>query len=129
MSVVKAPPRKDIWLVWAQYGQLGGARTIPRARLWILAESQTDLDCPLTATIAWNHPSTGAVVYEDLGEIRKVVINSRIAEVHLPTGSIVTLTIAPCVCGAGAVGQAPPEEGRISLQYVTMAGRSRLRVT
>jgi hypothetical protein len=127
MSVVSAPPRKDIWLVWGQYGMVGGARVHPRSRLWLLTDEPTVADGNLTCRIAWNHPVSGYPEYEDLGPVRSARVHgSKSAEVYLESGEMITFNVAPCVCGAGAVGQAAPEEGRISLQYVTTSGRSRL---
>ncbi len=127
MSVVNAPRRKDIWLIWAQYGMVGGARVYPRARLWLLTDDPGDPDGEIHCRIAWNHPTTGYPQYEDLGTIASARVHgSKSAEVYLESGEMVTFNVAPCVCGAGAVGQAMPEEGRISVQYVTTQGRTRL---
>ena len=38
----------------------------------------------------------------------------------------VSMVAAPCVCGAGSVGNALPDEGRISLHYVNPYNRPRL---
>ena len=39
---------------------------------------------------------------------------------------VITFITAPCVCGAGSVGNALPDEGRISLNYVNPYTRTRL---
>lgn len=128
MSVVNAPPRKDVYLIWGQYGALGGARVQPRARLWLLTDDINDRAATITCRIAYNHPTTGAVEYEDLGEITQARIapNARSATVWLQSGPSVNLVVAPCVCGAGAVGNALPDPGRISLNYVNPYERPRI---
>jgi hypothetical protein len=74
-----------------------------------------------------NHPTTGVVEYEDLGVLAQGRIRpNNSAEFHLTDGQIVTFTAAPCVCGAGAVGNALPEEGRITLTYVNIYDRPKL---
>lgn len=130
MSAVNAPPRKDVYLIWGSYGAVGGARVHPRARLWLLTGGDlNNMNEPILCRIAWNHPTTGAVVYEDLGEVAAARIrpNATSAEVHLAGGGPpVTFVTAPCVCGAGAVGNAAPDEGRISLNYVNPYDRPRI---
>jgi hypothetical protein len=126
MGVISAPPRKDIYCLWGQYGMIGGADVHPRARMWLLTESaDPHPDLPIFLRIAWN-TTTGAVEYADLGQIAQATVRDRSAEVHLPDGRVYTLAIAPCVCGAGAVGNALPEEGRISLANVNPYGRTKL---
>jgi hypothetical protein len=127
MSVATAPARKPIFLVWGGYGALGGARVHPRGRIWLLTDEHDNVASPLTCRIAWNHPATGCVEYEDLGEIRnaRVRANQKSAEV-LTSAGVLTFIAAPCVCGAGSVGNALPDEGRISLTYVNPYNRSRL---
>jgi hypothetical protein len=130
VSVISAPPRKNIFLIWGQYGTIGGARIQPRGRLWLLTDELSDVSSRLFARIAWNHPQTGQVVYEDLGDVASArITGSARAEVFLESGQTITFVTAPCVCGAGSVGQAAPEEGRISLQYVNPYGRPRLTLS
>lgn len=129
MSVVSAPPRKDIYMLWGQYGAIGGARVYPRGRLWLLTNEPFDENAAVLCRIAWNHPNTGCVVYEDLGEIAQARIrpNAASAEVWLTSGGpAVTFITAPCVCGAGSVGNALPDEGRISLNYINPYNRPRI---
>ena len=130
MSVASAPPRKDIYLLWGQYGAIGGLRVHPRGRLWLLTSGDVnDPDATITCKIAWNHPSTGCVEYEDLGPVAQVRIrpNGTSAEVWLASGGqAVTFVTAPCVCGAGSVGNAMPDEGRVSLTYVNPYNRPRI---
>lgn len=127
MGVVSAPTRKDIYVLWNQYGAVGGARVRPRARIWLLVESaEQDPDMPINVRIAWNSP-TGAVEYEDLGEISQARIRpNNSAEIHLATGDVVTFNAAPCVCGAGAVGNALPEDGRLTITYANPYDRTKL---
>jgi hypothetical protein len=129
-GVISAPPRKSVFLVWANYGSITGARSVPRGRLWILTDDPNDLDSTMWLRIAWNHPVSGQVEYEDLGEIAiaRVRNGGKLAEVQTVDGTRLSMVVAPCVCGAGAVGNAPPDEGRISLQYVNPYGRARLQV-
>ena len=132
MSVISAPPRKDVYLLWGQYGSIGGARVHPRGRLWLLTTGHADLDSPITCRIAWNHAVSGCVEYEDLGEVASARIgpNAKWAEVRLAAGGgPITLAVAPCVCGAGSVGNAMPDEGRISLSYVNPYNRPGLTFT
>lgn len=132
MSAVNAPPRKDVYLLWGQFGSIGGARVHPRGRLWLLTGGDIDnVDEPVLCRIAWNDPTTGVVVYEDLGEVAQARIrpNSTSAEVWTKAGDTVTFVTAPCVCGAGAVGNALPDEGRISLNYVNPYNRPRIAFT
>ena len=128
MSVISAPPRKDVYVVWGNYGALSGAVTHPRARMWLLTDdSSENPNSTIFVRVAWNHPQSGQVVYEDLGEIAQAKLRSSgSSEVHLLDGRPVSLVAAPCVCGAGAVGNAMPEEGRISLTYVNPYGHTRL---
>ena len=126
MSVISAPPRKDVYLLWGQYGAVGGGWAHPRGRLWLLTDHHDNVDSPIICRIAWNHPSTGCVEYADLGEIAHATIRSRSAEVRLASSGVVTLAIAPCVCGAGSVGNAMPDPGRITLNYVNPYNRSKL---
>jgi hypothetical protein len=127
MSVINAPPRQAVYLLWGQYGAIGGARVHPRGRMWLLTDQHDDVNSPITCRIAWNHPTTGCVQYEDLGEINHARFrnNARSAEVSTPVG-LVTMVAAPCVCGAGSVGQALPDDGRITLTYVNPYNRARL---
>jgi hypothetical protein len=131
MSVISAPPRKEVYVLYGQYGAVSGAVTHPRARLWLLTnDAADDPDAVIFARIAYNHPQSGAVVYQDLGEIAQGKLRGNGgAEVHLVDGRPVSMVPAPCVCGAGAVGSAMPEAGRISLNYVNPYGRSRLLFT
>lgn len=127
MSVMSAPPRKDVYLLWGSYGALSGARVSPRGRLWLLTDQHNDPESEITCRVAWNNPTTGLVDYEDLGVVSSARIRSgeKLAEVYTSAG-LISLVVAPCVCGAGAVGNALPEEGRISLSYVNPYGRARL---
>lgn len=127
MSVATAPPRKDIYLLWGQYGSISGARVRPRGRLWLLTDQHDDLESMIDCRIAWNNPSTGMVEYEDLGPVTSARIrsNQKSAEIYTSVG-LITLVVAPCVCGAGAVGNAMPEDGRIALTYVNPYNRARL---
>lgn len=128
MSVATAPPRKDVYLLWGNYGAITGVRSHPRGRLWLLTDQHDDVDSAVICRIAWNHPTTGCVVYEDLGEVAQARIrpNSKLAEVWLTAGGSVSMVVAPCVCGAGSVGNALPDEGRISLNYVNPYNRPKL---
>ena len=127
LSIASAPPRKDIYLIWGQFGMIGGARILG-GRLWQLADG-ADPDAGIICRIAWNSPVSGQVVYEDLGVVSSARIrNNQTAEVYSDAG-FVTMVAAPCVCGAGSVGQAGPDEGRISLTYVNPHGRPGLTVT
>ena len=127
MSVMSAPPRQAVYLLWGQYGSIGGVRVYPRGRMWLLTDHHDDVTSPIFCRIAWNHPVTGCVAYEDLGEISHARLrnNARTAEVSTSVG-VVTMVAAPCVCGAGSVGQALPDEGRITLNYVNPYNRARL---
>jgi hypothetical protein len=128
MTVVKAAPRQAVYMLWAGYGTISGARSYPRGRLWLLTTS-VEPDADVICRIAWNHPSTGRVEYEDLGSVAKATTRGqRSAEVYLASNEVVTFVTAPCVCGAGAVGNALPAPGRVSLQYVNPNGRARLTV-
>jgi hypothetical protein len=128
MGVISAPARKDIFVMWEQYGAIGNARIQPRGRIWLLTDTNSpDPDIEITCRIAWNHPSTGAVQYEDLGPISQARIRpNNSAEIWLQSGEILTFVAAPCVCGAGAVGQALPEDGRISMTYVNIYDRTKV---
>lgn len=127
MSVVNAPPRKDVYLIWGQFGALGGRRVHSQGRLWLLTDDVRDQQAPVRCRIAWNDPMTGNVVYEDLGDVDLARIRTHSAEVHLASGGQpITLVIASCVCGAGAVGNALPDPGRISLNYVNPYDRPRI---
>jgi len=114
-------------MLWGSYGNLTGNRNTPRARLWLLTDGP-EPGAPLTCRIAWNHPTTGQVEYEDLGPVTHAQIKTTSAEIHLASGLFVGLLIAPCVCGAGAVANAAPQEGRISLTYINPYGRSDVRI-
>jgi len=122
VSFLSSPPRTTVFMMWGSYGNLTGNRTTPRARLWLLADGQEPTS-PVRCRTAWNNPNTGQVMYEDLGEIAQARIKATSAEIHLKSGLFVGLLIAPCVCGAGAVANAAPQEGRISLTYVNPYGR------
>lgn len=128
MSVMSAPPRRDVYLLWGEYGVLGGTYSQARARLWLLTDDPTDRsDITIVARAAWNHPTTGAVVYKELGEVTQALIRpTGSMEVHLSDGKIATLAKAPCVCGAGSVGAAMPDSGRISLNHVNPYNRDRI---
>jgi hypothetical protein len=126
MSVASAPPRKPVFLVWGSYGAISGSRSHPRARLWLLTDEHDNVESPVLCRIAWNSPISGCVEYEDLGEVTHARIrDQRLAEVWTSSGQV-SLVIAPCVCGAGSVGNALPDEGRISLNYVNPYNRPRL---
>jgi len=127
MSMLSAPQRTPVYMVWGSYGNLSGNRNTPRSRMWLLADGP-NLDDRLFCRVAWNHPATGRVEYEDLGDVAYAQIRATSAEVHLTSGLFVGLVIAPCVCGAGAVANAAPQEGRITLQYVNPYGRSNVRI-
>ena len=118
MSVMSAPPRMEVYILWGNYGATGGAVVQSRSRLWILTDGLSP-DDRMWARVAWNHPTTGQVVYEDVGEVVQATLRQNgNAEVHVAGGKVLTFLAAPCVCGAGAVGAAMPEAGRISLNYV-----------
>ena len=119
--MVKAPPRREALIGWMGYGSIGGARSHSRGRLWVLAESAT-AETGLSALIGWNHPSTGRVVYEDLGPVVGLRLHNRWAEVTLLDGAKVALTVASCVCGAGAIGYAGPGEDNPRVAHVALHG-------
>jgi hypothetical protein len=126
-GVMKAPPRTDIYVLWGNYGALSGAETHPRGRLWILAEHGGP-DAGLLCRIAWNR-KTGGVEYQDLGPVTAVVIKRNVhAEVTLASGARINLVAAPCVCGAGAVGNAMPAEGRLSVHSLNLHARPEVRL-
>ena len=65
--------------------------------------------------------------YEDLGDVAQARIKGAArAEIALMSGLVLTFVTAPCVCGGGAVGNAAPKDGRISLQYVNAYNRPRV---
>jgi hypothetical protein len=100
---------------------LSGVAAQPRGRLWVLADSAA-LDAPMIARIAWNR-RTGGVEFQDLGAVTEVKVRSRHTEVALAAGGKINLVQAPCVCGAGAVGNALPYEGRLSINNVSLYDR------
>ena len=104
-----------------------GARSHPRGRLWLLTGEHDNVESPIICRIAWNHPISGCVEYEDLGQVAlaRIRSNQKLAEVWTDVGQV-SLVVAPCVCGAGSVGNALPDEGRISLNYVNPYNRPRL---
>lgn len=114
-----------MFLLWGSYGAISGARSHPRGRLWLLTDEHDNVESPILCRLAWNHPMTGVVEYEDLGEVAHARIKAKLAEVWTPAGQV-SLVVAPCVCGAGSVGNALPDEGRISLNYVNPYNRPRL---
>lgn len=121
-SMVKAPPRREALIGWMGYGSITGARSYPRGRLWVLAESATPATA-LSAMIAWNHPHTGRATYEDLGAVTSMRIHAeRWVEVTLVDGSKVGMVVASCVCGAGAVGYAPPGEDNPRVAHISLHG-------
>jgi len=127
-GVMSAPPRKPVFLVWGKYVQISGARSHPRGRIWLLADNE-ETEAPIRALIAWNNPTTGRAEYEDLGEIVHANIRSKSAEITLSGSRVITTIEHPCVCGAGAVGNAgpsDPEEGPITLTYVNPYHRQRI---
>lgn len=126
MSVISAPPRKDVFLLWGNFGAIGGSRVYPRGRLWLLTDEHANLDSPVTCRIAWNSPVTGCVEYEDLGDVASATIRAKSADVRLSSGVAVNIVVASCVCGAGAVGNAMPDEGRIAMSYVNPYNRPKL---
>lgn len=129
MGVLNAPPREDVFILWAQYGALGGAIVQPRARMWLTTDTNIpDPDIPIHCIVAWNSPS-GAVIYETHEIAAARIRPNNTAEVHLADGRVLTFITAPCVCGAGAVGNAMPQVGRISLTYVNPYDRTRLTFT
>lgn len=128
MSVISAPPRKPVFLVWGAYVAISGARLHTRGRVWLLADSP-ELDARLSALIAWNDATTGRVEYEDLGEIVHANIHTkRTSEIQLVSGEVLWTVEHPCVCGAGGVGNASPDPGRITLTYVNPYNRERVTI-
>lgn len=120
--MVKAPPRPEVLIGWMGYGSLTGARQFSRGRLWIIAAS-ADEGAELSARIAWNHPSTGQVVHEDLGPLSALHLRGDAwAEAHLLNGQRVAIVTAPCVCGAGSVGYASPGPENPRVAYVSLLG-------
>ena len=126
MSVASAPPRTAVYLLWGQYGAISGGRSYPRGRMWLLTDEHDNVDSPITCRIAWNNPATGCVEYEDLGRVAAARLrsNQKSAEVWLESGgTALTFVAAPCVCGAGSVGNALPDQGRITITYVNPYNR------
>lgn len=125
-SILNAPASTEVFCVWAGYGAVQGFRSFSRGRLWLLAES-ADPDAALFARVAWNDQTTGQVVYDDVGPVATARIRGgKWADLSMVNGRKLTQTVAPCVCGAGAVGYAGPMEGR---HYVTaLNARSHNRI-
>jgi hypothetical protein len=112
-----APPRTDIYVLYAQYGTVNGAITSPKARIWLIAES-ADSDARMKIIVARNDP-TGHVEYADLGYVTAADIQgTRVISATLADGRNIMLMTAPCVCGAGAVGYAGPTTERHNLQFI-----------
>jgi hypothetical protein len=127
-GVMSAPPRKQVFIVWGSFGTLSGAVSQPRGRLWILADGP-ELDATMTARAAWNNPRTGGVEYADLGPVADVTVrHGNHVAARLASGGTINLVSAPCVCGAGAVGNALPETGRLSIQNVSLYGRENVAI-
>ena len=124
-----APPRTPVFLIWGAYVSMTGARVHPRGRVWLLAESP-EQDSAMTLRIAWNNPATGRVEYEDLGAVATATVRSRrTAEFRLAGGGVLATAEHPCVCGAGSVGNAAPDPGRITLTYVNPYNRPGLSIS
>ncbi len=127
-GVISAPARTPVFLVWGAYVAITGARSHPRGRVWILADS-ADIDARMTCVIAWNDPVTGRATYEDLGELAQASVRpKKHSEFHMISGETIMTVEHPCVCGAGQVGNAAPAEGRITLTYVNPYNRPRLNL-
>lgn len=125
--MVKAPPSTEVFLLWAGYGTINGCRTYPRGRLWLIAESAAP-DARLLCRIAWNHPKSGQVVYEDVGQVSGAKIGRKWAEVYFFNGQKLGQVMAPCVCGAGAVGQAGPLTDRHTITPLNPASHERVTI-
>lgn len=128
MGVTQKVTRKLIHVVWGGYGALSGVIVQPRGRLWILADGP-ELDAVMTARAAWNRPK-GGVEYADLGPVSAVTVR-RGNHLHVRlanTGATIDLVSASCVCGAGAVGNALPEPGRLAITNVSLYGRENVTI-
>jgi hypothetical protein len=98
--------RETISVVVGAYGAFSGpGMNLPRARVWVLAEPGSNFG---TLRVAYND-AYGRVQWRDLDD---AVVSARIGAnrwmLSLASGQAATLTPAPCVCGAGAVGLAGP---------------------
>lgn len=126
-SVVNPGKLREVFCLWNGYGPISGALVIPRGRLWLLAETE-EPDALLVARVGSNHPQTGRVVYEDLGEVLAVELRAgQRVRVRVADGRVVSQILAPCVCGAGAVGYTGPIPERHHLRM--LAPYKHVRVT
>lgn len=105
-----APPAATVNMLWTGYGMLNGPVTVPKARLWLIADS-TAPDSRVVASYGENGVH-GTLLRHELGEVASVNPSGRGVTVRLVDGRTVSLVSAPCVCGAGAVGHGAPVDGR-----------------
>lgn len=139
MSVLRAPPKPEILIAATMYGathssRSGSPATSPKTRSWIVVEDapvHEPVDEPggrplplLVGRLVLRMFVPGSrhlVATHDMGLIDEVEIrqgrNAR-WNVMLASGEQITAVAAPCVCGAGRVGNAGPTDERHSIQRV-----------
>lgn len=103
-SILNAPPKPMINVVMGTYGSFQMKdSSLPRARVWVLEGAEPDHGA---LRVAYNHQQTGKVVWRDLGAVTQVVARPSRWEITMADGRGAMVVLAPCVCGAGAVGSA-----------------------
>lgn len=115
MGFLNAPVKPVIDIAASGYGMMmGPGASHPKARAWLVVQP----DGTGILRVAHNDPSTGRPTYTDAGVVASAEVSSRSWKVTLTDGSVWSLVIASCVCGAGAVGYAGPSDSPHNVQIV-----------
>jgi hypothetical protein len=122
-----APPRAEILVYYSQYGAISGSVVNSRSRVWLIAES-TEPDAPLKAIVAINDPDTGRPVYQtfDVATAKIATQFQKSLSLVLADGTFLHHVVAPCVCGAGAIGYAGPTDERHIVQLLDPSNHVRI---
>jgi len=107
--------REIISVALAGYGQFSSSGVNhSRARVWVLAEPTSNFG---EVRVAHNGPD-GRPVWNDIGRVTAVTASKHRWVLTFEDGTKGVLALAPCVCGAGAVGHAGPSGGPHSVGMV-----------
>ena len=97
--------RETLHIALTSYGMVSGPGfSMPRARLWLLAEPSSNFG---VLRIAYNN-RLGKVEWRDVGTVVAALINKNRWQFTLEDGTGAAFVPAPCACGGGAASMAGP---------------------